>query len=40
MTSPRDDLGWDVDQHGRMRDYADTDDAVTTEPFDLEDEDD
>lgn len=28
-----DTLGWDVNRHGRMREYAAPDDAVEVEPY-------
>ncbi|MHB1063518.1 MAG: hypothetical protein ACYC1Z_03330 [Georgenia sp.] len=39
--TPDDDtLGWDVDRHGRMADHATEDDAVPTEPYDPDGDDD
>jgi len=32
----RDDLGWDRERDGRMRDFATDDDVVTTRPYDPE----
>jgi hypothetical protein len=33
-----DELGWDVEQHGRMVDAAAPDDAVPTVPYDPDDD--
>ena len=38
--TPRDDLDWSRERDGRMRDAATRDDAVTTRPYDPEQDDD
>lgn len=37
LADDQDQLGWDRDLHGRMRDYATDDDAVQTVPAEQED---
>lgn len=34
LADDQDELGWDVDAHGRMADSAEPDDAVPTVPYD------
>lgn len=38
LADDADELGWEVDQHGRMRDAAAPDDAVLTVPYDPADD--
>ena len=34
LADDQDELGWDREKHGRMRDHAAPDDAVETVPYD------
>lgn len=38
LADDQDELGWDVERHGRMRDHA-TDDEPATEPYEPPEED-